>query len=374
MSTPVVDGEVVTISTDAATITFVTAGADTVTTRVGDQEVVTTGPFHIAEFGGLDPGSSYDLEIEGLAAPTEQLPASLRTLVRPSGALVATIATVNDVHFGETVCGMIHTIPEEDLGPWARSEPGEDPYPIMMNRAAVAAIADSAPDVVVAKGDLTCVGSEAEYQLFLDTYAPFGSRLHHVRGNHDAMLDPTMALEGAPYAVLVNGVTLAVIDTVRPTEAGGQITPAQIAWVDTTAAEASGPVFVFGHHQIWDLRAPQRSENYFGIDPDSSEAFAAVVGRRENIAGYFAGHTHRNRIRRFDESRHVPFGEIGAVKEYLGVWAQYQVYEGGYTQVVRRLTSPEAMSWSERTRYLYGGLYPDYSRGPLNHRCFTQPF
>ena len=92
VSTPVVDGEVVTISTDAATITFVTAGADPVTTRVGDQEVVTTGPFHIAEFSGLDPGSSYDLEIEGLAAPTEQLPASLRTLVRPSGALVATIA------------------------------------------------------------------------------------------------------------------------------------------------------------------------------------------------------------------------------------------------------------------------------------------
>ncbi len=374
MSSPILDGEAVTVAPDAATITFVTGGAGSVTTRLGDQEVVTTGPFHVADFSGLDPGSSYELEIEGLAAPTEQLPASLRTLDRPSGALVATIATVNDVHFGETVCGMIHTIPEEDLGPWVRSEPGEDPYPVTMNRLAVAAIADQMPDVVVAKGDLTCVGSEAEYQLFLDTYAPFGDRLHHVRGNHDAMSDPTMALQGAPYAVVVNGVTLAVIDTVRPTEAGGQITPEQIAWIDVTAAEASGPVFVFGHHQIWDLRAPERSQNYFGIDPDSSEAFAAVVGRRENIVGYFAGHTHRNRIRRFDESRQVPFVEIGAVKEYLGVWAEYQVYEGGYTQVVRRLTNPDALSWSERTRYLYGGLYPDYSRGPLHHRCFTHPF
>lgn len=374
MSTPIVDGEVVTVSTDAATITLVTAGADSVTTRLGDQEVVTTGPFHVADFSGLEAGTSYELEIEGLAASTEQLPASLRTLDRPSGALLATVATVNDVHFGETVCGMIHTIPEAELGPWVRAEPDEGPYPVMMNRAAVDAITELEPDVVIAKGDLTCVGSEAEYQLFLDTYAPFGDRLHHVRGNHDAMLDPTLALQGAPYAVDVNGVTLAVIDTVRPTEAGGQITAEQIAWIDTTAAEASGPVFVFGHHQIWDLRAPQRSENYFGIDPDSSEAFAAVVGRRDNIVGYFAGHTHRNRIRRFDESRQVPFVEIGAVKEYLGVWAEYQVYEGGYTQVVRRLTSPEAMSWSERTRYLYGGLYPDYSRGPLNHRCFTHPF
>ena len=374
MSTPIVDGEVVTVSTDAATITLVTAGADSVTTRLGDQEVVTTGPFHVADFSGLEAGTSYELEIEGLAASTEQLPASLRTLDRPSGALLATVATVNDVHFGETVCGMIHTIPEAELGPWVRAEPDEGPYPVMMNRAAVDAITELEPDRVIAKGDLTCVGSEAEYQLFLDTYAPFGDRLHHVRGNHDAMLDPTMALQGAPYAVDVNGVTLAVIDTVRPTEAGGQITAEQIAWIDTTAAEASGPVLVFGHHQIWDLRALQRSENYFGIDPDSSDAFAAVVGRRDNIVGYFAGHTHRNRIRRFDESRQVPFVEIGAVKEYLGVWAEYQVYEGGYTQVVRRLTSPEAMSWSERTRYLYGGLYPDYSRGPLNHRCFTHPY
>ncbi len=374
MSSPIADGEVVTVATDAATITFVTVGEHSVTTRLGNQEVVTTGPLHIADFGGLEPGTTYELEIEGLAAPTEQLPAMLRTLDRPTGAVVATRATVNDVHFGETVCGMIHTIPEEDLGPWVRAEPGEDPYPITMNRAAVAAISDRVPDVVVAKGDLTCVGSEAEYQLFLDTYAPLGDRLHHVRGNHDAMLDPTMALQGAPYAVEVNGVTLAVIDTVRPTEAGGQITDEQIGWLDDTAAATSGPVFVFGHHQIWDLRAAERSTNYFGIDPDSSEAFAAVVGRRDNIVGYFAGHTHRNRIRRFDESRNVPFVEIGAVKEYLGVWAEYQVYEGGYTQVVRRLTSPDAMSWSERTRYLYGGLYPDYSRGPLDHRCFTHAF
>ncbi len=374
MTTPVTDGEVVTVGPDAVTVSFVTAAPATVTSRLGDGEVVTVGRYHIANFSGLDAATDYPLAIEGLAAPTEHLPAMVSTLPRPPGALLATIATVNDVHFGETVCGMIHTIPEEDLGPWVRAEPGEDPYPVTMNRAAVDAIAARAPDVVIAKGDLTCVGSDAEYQLFLDTYAPLAARLHHVRGNHDAMVDPTLALEGAPYAVDGNGVTLAIIDTVRPGEAGGQITPDQLAWIDATAADTSGPVLVFGHHQIWDLRAPARSKNYFGIDPDSSEAFAAVVGRRENVVGYFAGHTHRNRIRRFAEARNVPFVEIGAVKEYLGVWAEYRVYEGGYTQVVHRLTTPDALAWSERTRYLYGGLYPDYSRGPLAHRSFTHVF
>ena len=78
----------------------------------------------------------------------------------------------------------------------------------------------------------------------------------------------------------------------------------------------------------------------------SSRSFA----RRENIAGYFAGHTHRNRVRRFGPARHVPFVEVACMKDYPGVWAEYRVYEGGYTQVVRRMPTPAACSWTERTR------------------------
>ena len=366
--------EIVAVGPDSVTVSFVSGPGQEVVTRLGDAEVASSGPHHVVTFDGLASSTDFALQIEGHPETTDQLPASIRTLIRPSGTRLATVATVNDVHFGETVCGMIHTIPEAELGPWVRAEPGEDPYPITMNRAAVGEIADLGPDAVVAKGDLTCVGSEEEYQLFLDTYARFGSSLHHVRGNHDAMIDPTMALEGAPYTVVISGVTLAVIDTVRPRDAGGQITRDQLAWLEATARESSGPVFVFGHHQIWDLRAPERSTDYFGVDPDSSDAFAAVVRRHENIVGYFAGHTHRHRIRRFAEARQVPFVEIGAVKEYMGVWAEYEVYEGGYTQVIHRVSSPAALSWSERTRNLYGGIYPEYSRGRLDHRCFTYRF
>ena len=49
-------------------------------------------------------------------------------------------ATVNDVHFGETVCGRIHTVPDEELGV-AIPRPDEPPYPQTMNRAAIAEIA-----------------------------------------------------------------------------------------------------------------------------------------------------------------------------------------------------------------------------------------
>ncbi|MEP6623369.1 MAG: metallophosphoesterase [Acidimicrobiia bacterium] len=374
-SPPGIDvAEVVAVGTDFATVYFASAPGRTVVTRLGAREISSDGPHHLVTFAGLEAATDFDLEIEGQTGSTEQLPATVRTLDRPPGARLATFATVNDVHFGETVCGMIHAVPESELGPWVRARPGEDPYPITMNRAAVVEIEALGPAVVLAKGDLTCVGSEEEYAAFLDTYGRFGDALLHVRGNHDAMLDPTLALEGAPYAVEVGNATLAVLDTVRPTEAGGQITRDQLGWLETVARATSGPVFVFGHHQIWDLRAKNRPVDYFGVDPDSSEAFAAVVGRCSNIVGYFAGHTHRNRIRRFAESRDVPFVEIGAVKEYMGVWAEYQLYEGGYTQLVHRVASAEALDWSERTRYLYGGIYPEYSRWRLDHRCFTYAY
>ncbi len=374
MSGAIRDAEIVAVDTDAVTVAFVTDPQVSVTTNVGDVEVRSTGPHHVVTVDGLAPDTEYPVLVEGHGGPTDELPQTVCTLAEPRGALLARLATVNDVHFGEQVCGMIHTIPEEELGPWVRAEPGEDPYPVTMNRRAVTEITQYAPDAVVAKGDLTTLGSDEEYQTFLDTYSGFGSDLHHVRGNHDAMQDPTLALQGAPYAVDVNGVTLAVIDTVRPTRAGGQVTRDQLGWLDALARETSGPVLVFGHHQIWDLRAPERSTDYFGIDPDSSEAFVEVVARRDNIVGYFAGHTHRHRVRRFAETGSVPFVEIGAVKEYMGVWAEYRVHEGGYVQTVHRLRSPEALSWSERTRFLYGGLYPAYSRGLLAHRSFTSTF
>jgi hypothetical protein len=96
------------------------------------------------------------------------------------------------------------------------------------------------------------------------------------------------------------------------------------------------------------------------------------VHRRENIVGYFAGHTHRNRVRRFAAARDVPFVEVACTKDYPGAWGEYRVYEGGYTQMVRRATAPAAMVWSEKTRRMFAGLYRDYALGPLGDRCFTE--
>ncbi len=366
------DPELLSAGVDEVVVTATTDDGGELRVRVGDHEVVTTSRFHTARIGGLEPDTEYPLEIEG-TEPSEYLPTRVRTLARPPGRHLCTIATTNDVHFGEVEAGRLGDDPHQE-GPFFRSLPGEDPYPEVMSRAAIVEIERLDPDAVVVKGDLTDVGAPEQYGAFLDAYETLGSRMRHVRGNHDAMLDPTLAVEGAPFVISLAGVRLAVLDTVIPGVERGRLERDQLAWLEDLAAESPDPVLVFGHHHPWDPESPTRPDDYFGINPEDSEALVELIGRRDAIAGYFAGHTHRNRARRFPAARDVPIVEVACVKDYPGAWAEYQIYDGGYTQVVRRVDEPAGRRWAERTRGMFAGLYRDYALGALGDRCFTQSF
>jgi 3',5'-cyclic-AMP phosphodiesterase len=326
-------------------------------TSVADDEAVLHNGDEVIHYVGLDPDTDY--EHEGI---------EFRTLARPAGARLCTIATANDVHFGEVECGVIEGT---DIGPILTVEPGEEPYPDTMNRAAVAEIAAIDPDAVVVKGDLTAEGTDAEYQQFLDCWGgAFGDRLHHVRGNHDGYYGATFASD-APFSVDLPGVTLAVLDTVIPASASGQVSESQLEWLDELGAAAEHPVLVFGHHHVWDPGSSTRSSTYFGINPDDSERIIDVFARRPRLIGYFAGHTHRNRVRRFPATGDTPFVEVACVKDFPGSWAEYRVFEGGVLQIHRRISAPAALRWSERCRHLYAGTYETYAFGALSERCFA---
>lgn len=327
---------------------------------VADDEAV----FHVdgraVAYPGLRPGT--DHERHGVA---------FRTLPRPGGERLATVATVNDTHFGEEVCGLVEGLA---LGPPLAVGPGEPPYPETMSRAAVAEMATVGADAVVAKGDLTSHGSQEELDAFLACYrTAFGDRLHYVRGNHDASAGADLAAE-APVEVALPGVILALVDTVVPGRSGGRVSAEQLEWLDELGSRADRAVLVFGHHHPW-IRTGSASSDpaSFGIDPHDSERLIEVVARRPALVGYFAGHTHRNRVRRAAATGHVPWVEVACVKDYPGTWAEYRVFEGGILQVHRRVSSPEALAWTERTRAMFGGLYPQYAFGRLSDRCFLVP-
>jgi predicted phosphodiesterase len=324
-------------------------------TSLSDDEAVFYAGATKITHDDLSPDTEYEMEGE-----------SFRTLPRP-GEKLATVATVNDVHFGETECGVIEGL---EVGPILSAAEGEPPYPEMMNRAAITEITALAPDAVVAKGDLTTHGTREEYDQFLNAYGDaFGDKLHHVRGNHDGYFGETFASD-APVEVTLPGVTLAVLDTVIPKHTPGQVTGEQLDWLDELGARVDRPVLVFGHHHVWNPASNQRPENYFGINPDDSEKLIEVFARRPRLVGYFAGHTHRNRVRRFAATGSRPFVEVACVKDFPGTWAEYRVFDGGILQVHRRISSPEALDWTERTRQMFGGMYPGYAFGALEERNF----
>ena len=240
-----------------------------------------------------------------------------------------------------------------------------------MGRAAVAEIAALEPDAVVVKGDLTDSGRAEEYEEFLSVYGAFGPRLHHVRGNHDAMRDPSLATEHTPYAVALEGVTLAVLDSTVPGLVGGALARGQIGWLDDLAAAATTPVMVFAHHPLWDLDARHPVDPNYAIDRDDS---AAAPGPhrapREHRRLLRRAHPHQPRATA-RARRDVPLVEVACAKDYPGAWAEYRVYEGGYTQVMRRLADPAALAWSERCRDMIQGIYRDLVLGSIRSRCFT---
>lgn len=326
-------------------------------TTVASRYAVVHVGTEVRRYDDLEPDT--EQEVDGFA---------FRTLPEP-GALLATVATVNDIHFGEVVCGVVEGT---DVGPTFRAEPGDPPYPEVMNRAAVAEIGELDPDAVIVKGDLTADGTDAEVDAFLAAYAPLADRMTWVRGNHESHVG--MERGAVPVQVAdVPGVRIVLLDTSRAGVEHGGFDAEQADRLDALAAESDRPVLVMGHHHPWNPDAARRPERYFGITPDDSERLVAIVARRPSIVAYTAGHTHRNRVRRFAATGAVPWVEVSSVKDYPGAWAEYRVHEDGIVQVFHRISTPATLAWTERTRQMFGGLYGEYAFGTVADRNFAIP-
>lgn len=325
-------------------------------TTVADDTAVFHHGTRVIRHHNLEPATSY----------TEH-GIDFTTLRRPTGRLLTVFTTVNDVHFGEVEAGRIDDNPD---GPIQRANPGEDPYPLTMNRAAVKEMLALDPRAVIVKGDLTNDGLDDEFRQFRETYEEvIGERLFVARGNHDAYRGQDEYPDN--HWIEMPGISVALVDTTIPRVTTGRIDPHQFEWLEAHLSASTTPVIIMGHHQQW--IEGNRSDDYFGLHPDCSDELDELVHHHRCVIAYTAGHTHRHRVRRMSRSG-VPSVEIGCVKDFPGTWAEYRVFEGGVMQVVHRISSPDALAWSNRCRHLYrdfGVHYESYALGDLGDRCFT---
>ena len=334
-------------------------------TTVADDLVVFHDGHTVSRFDGLEPATTYSF-----------FGREVTTLVRPPGQLLCRFATVNDLHFGETVCGKVGDSPD---GPIQRALPGEPPYPDTMNRAAVAEIVAAQVDAVIVKGDLTNDGQPEEFAAFEAMYrGAFGDRLHVVRGNHDAYLGQHQLRRRPVDRAARPGRGAARHGHPHRDHRLAHHRPARLARRPRRRRRPTGDgarpppaMDVERRHRPYE---GHRSEGYFGLHPDASDGLDAVVHHQRRIIAYAAGHTHRHRVRHMSSG--VPSIEVGCVKDFPGTWAEYRVYEGGVTQVVHRISEPAALAWSERCRHLYSDFgidYESYALGQLEDRCCNIP-
>lgn len=321
---------------------------------------------------GLPPGRALRIRAD-LPGP-KQDPVLLAATTPPSlpGAELSRLATIGDLHLGTRVFGHNGTIRESP-------EP-ETTHPERCARAALRDIQDWGADHLVVKGDVTNHGQVAEWRMFRslldDTLLPVDS----LPGNHDRAastsrpgLSPEVAAQAfalsiaAPVLVRdLDGVRLVLVDSTSGGRHLGRIRTHEAEVLEAVAETTSDRcVIVALHHQ---LQPHLLSEGWpIGVPHRESKEFLERLARVNPRVLVTSGHTHRHR--RWDHAG-VVTTQIGSTKDYPGVWAGYVIHEGGIRQVVRRISRPDCLRWTDQTRRAAFGAWRWVAPGPLSARCF----
>jgi len=343
---------------------------------------------------GLAPGTSYRVAIEAggvQAEPDDYFPERFETLAETAGKPVATLATLNDLHFGEPRFGGTltedHEYGDEAEGfPAVRAEDTEVPYWRFMNEDAIADINAAGVDATIIKGDIADRGRPEQFAAAREAFARLAAPHHAFLGNHDHYgLEVGLEVDGyallgqppAPRVVDLAGWRLLLLETAIPGEHHGAFGEERRQWLaeqlDETR-ETRTPTLLFMHHHPVPPEHRDRYPNTIGMEPADSLQLFDLVGRHRQVRGVLIGHTHRNRIRHHPASGPVPWVEVNCTKDYPGGWAHYRLFEdGSFRQEVRRTSSERAMRHSARCRDFFRGFYKHFSLGHLAQRSFATP-
>jgi 3',5'-cyclic-AMP phosphodiesterase len=324
----------------------------------------------------LPPSHELTLTARGPGVPGGCWRQGFRTLDPLPGQELFRLATVSDLHLGETTFGYFRTITEHPDPP--------EPHTIRAARAAFEELLKWGAQLVVVKGDITHSSRAAQWEHFRDLITGCPVPVESIGGNHDSgvygrpkdaarnpgarMVDarsalPELGLQAEARAIDVPGLRVVLADTTVPRHHHGSLRGVEedlLRW----AEEARSPVGMFLHHQLMPLPVP----TYWppGIPAPQSTRFVRRLAAVNPASIVTSGHTHRHRSRIQDG---VLVTEVGSPKDFPGTWAGYVVHDGGIRQVVRRVADPDILRWTDHSARAALTLWSRWSPGSLADRC-----
>ena len=377
-------------------------------------------PYHYVEIRGLRPGVTYYWRAEsgGLPAvptvlprtgPLSTAPPVFTTLLPPPGREIGRVAWLNDLHYGEQVAGLAYSdssLPRGGLPPGFPVDP-QHPYWRFMGKGAVTEARARGCTLLLANGDLSNESEPAalaEVRGALDAFGTLGGtelvtpggKPHYfvTRGNHDRWIGgpPHTHCEKRPgdlfdcfddgfRAGFVKGTQHFSVafgdDRARYRFVGldsndgsktGVLRQSELDYLESQLALGDMTIPLFHHPASATASMSGTPPLVDGLDRADAQKFRDLLGAHRNVAGVYAGHTHRNNFSTNSETGTVPYFEGGAVKEYPGGYTVVRLFEGGFMANFWKTSTPEARAWSERSRGEYLGLSPSYQLGSLTDR------
>ncbi|MDQ1696865.1 MAG: hypothetical protein QOJ03_2218 [Frankiaceae bacterium] len=381
-------------------------------------------PYHYVEVRGLRPGTTYFWRAESAGRPavptviprTDPLggsaPPVFTTLTRPPGREIGRVAWLNDMHYGEQVAGLAYSdsrLPRGGLPPGFPVDP-KHPYWRFMGRGAVTEARHRGCTLLLVNGDLSSEAEPAalaECKGALDAFGTLGGTGHvqaggarHyfvTRGNHDRWHSGDLYaacssrgsglhdcfgdsfnagfVSGTQHFSVTFGDAKARYRFVGLDSNDGSTTGVlrqdELDFLAAELAKGDATIPLFHHPASATASLSGNPPIADGLDSQDAVKFRRLLGKHDNVAGVYAGHTHRNNFSRNAETGSVPYFEGGAVKEYPGGYTIVRMFTGGYMANFWKTKTPEARAWSERSRGEYLGFAPTYQLGSLTDRNWT---
>jgi hypothetical protein len=370
------------VETDTAQITWRALGPGRVRFRIADTavEVDTDGGPGSVVLDGLPSGSRLELIIDGDGAvvpgPDGPLPLPrswrrqhLTTLTPPPGAEVFRFATISDMHIGTIEFGFRASMVEHPVPDVA--------HPERATRAAIGDLTTWGAELLLLKGDITNNGRAKDWDVIGDVLREIPMPVEMLPGNHDHYgrrgdPDPYLALDVLGHELTrhvkhidVPGLRLVLVDSTKPGKRTGRVAYVADPVFDLLLGSTT-PAFLTLHHYAQRLPVP----TFFppGIASNEANPFLREVAAVRPDTMVSSGHTHRHRRRHFGP---LVLTEVGSPKDYPGTWAGYVVHEGGIRQVVRRVSPPDILRWTDYTSAAAWHAWGVWAPGWLSHRCFS---